>query len=81
MLGNGEPLHLKLNSHRSDYYRRLPDKPVGRHFNEPGHMFGDLTIMVIKQMGTASAARRKSRESFWIHILRSLTPHGLNLES
>ena len=41
------PLHLRLNGHRSDYYRKLCDKPVGIHFNIPGHTFGDLTIMVI----------------------------------
>ena len=26
------PLHLRTNGHRSDYYRRLPDKPIARHF-------------------------------------------------
>ena len=37
---NGEPLHLRLNSHRSDYYQKLPDKPVKES--------DDLTIMVIE---------------------------------
>ena len=58
------PLHLRLNGHRSDYYRRLPDKLVEMHFNGPGHTFDDLTIMVIKQLNAASATCRKSRESF-----------------
>ena len=75
------PLHLRLNGHRSDYYRRLPDKPVGMHFNTSGHTFDDLTIMIIEQMRVANATHRKNRESFWIHTLRSSTPHGLNIES
>ena len=50
------PLHLRLNGHRSDYSSRLTDKPVGKHFNELGHKFSDLTIMINEQMGTGGAA-------------------------
>ena len=60
-------LHLRLKSHKLDYNHRLTDKPVGKDFTELGHIFSDLTIMVIKQLGTASATRRKNWESFWIH--------------
>ena len=74
------PFHLRLKSHRSDYIVRLADKPVGKRFNESGSTFGDLTIMVIKKLGTASGTRRKNWESFWIHTLRSLTPDRLNLQ-
>ena len=42
------PLHLTLNGHRSDCNRRLPNKPVGKHLNEPGHTFGDLTTVLIR---------------------------------
>ena len=27
------PLHLRMNGHRYDYYRKLPDKPVAEHFH------------------------------------------------
>ena len=27
------PLHLRMNGHGSDYYCRLPDKPVAEHFS------------------------------------------------
>ena len=73
------PLHLRMNGHRSDYYRKLSDKPVAEHFNTTGHSFEDLTVMVIEQI-MADSARRKQRESFWIYTLRTLTPDGLNLD-
>ena len=53
---------------------KTSDKPVGMHFNTPGHTFDDLTVMIIEQMRVASVAHRKSREHFWIHTLPSLTP-------
>ena len=73
------PLHLRMNGHRSDYYRKLADKPVAEHFNAIGHSFEDLTVMIIEQI-VASSARRKQRESFWIHTLQTLAPDGLNLD-
>ena len=73
-------LHLRMNGHRSDYNRKLPDKPVAVHFNSVGHTFNDLSILVIEQMWRDDSAHRKTRESYWIHTLRSLTPHGLNLD-
>ena len=75
------PLHLRMNGHRSDYYRKLSDKPVAEHFNTIGHTFEDLTIMVIEQIHMTDSARRKQRESFWIHTLRTLAPDGLNLDA
>ena len=68
-----------MNGHRSDYYRKLPDKPVAEHFNLIGHSFEDLLVMVIEQI-MAGCARRKQRESFWIHTLQTLAPDGLNLD-
>ena len=49
------PLHLRMNGHRSNYYRKLPDKPVAEHFNTIGHTFEDLTVMVIEQIVADSA--------------------------
>ena len=81
--GNGEPLHIRMNGHRSDYYWKLPDKPVAVHFHTPGHTFEDLTVMVIEQiyMYSAVTEQRKIRESYWIHTLRLVAPQGLNLDS
>ena len=75
------PLHLRMNGHRSDYYHRLPDKPVAKHFfNTPDHTFEDATIMIIKRLHSANSMQQKYRESYWVYILWTLTPDGLNLE-
>ena len=73
-------LHIRMNGHRSDINRNLPEKPVAAHFNAPGHSADDLSVMVIERVLRGDAAHRKARESFWIYTLRSLTPHGLNLD-
>ena len=70
-----------MNGHRSDYYHKLPNKPVTEHFNTIDHTFEDLTVMVIEQIHVvADSAQRKQRESFWIHTLQTLAPDGLNLD-
>ena len=75
------PLHLRMNGHRSDYYRKLPDKPVAKHFYDtPGHTFEDVSVMIIEQLRSGGRTRRKDREGYWIYTLRTLTPDGLNLE-
>ena len=66
-------LHLRMNGYRSDYYCRLPNKPVAVHFNTPGHTFDDVSEIIIEQSG---AARRKYRESYWICSLRSSARMG-----
>ena len=38
------PLHLRINGHRSDYYPQLSDKSVVEHFNTIGHSFDDMTL-------------------------------------
>ena len=75
------PLHLRMNGHRSNYYQKLSDKPVAEHCDTISHTLGDLTIMVIEQIHTANSARRKQQERFWIHILQTLAPDGLNSEA
>ena len=73
-------LHLRMNGHQSDYNCKLPNKPVAVHFNSVGHTFNDLSITVIEQLWRDNVAHRKSRESYWIHTLRSLTPQGMNID-
>ena len=55
------PLHLLMTGHRSDYYHRLPNKPVAVRFNTHGHTFDDVSVIIIEQMSMARATRRKHR--------------------
>ena len=74
------PYILHLNGHQLDYHQQLTDKPVAVHFKLTGYTFNNLTVMVIEQMCTADSAHRKERNSYWIHIIQSLAPNGLNLD-
>ena len=73
------PLHFKMNGHRSDYYRRPPDKPIAKHFyNTPCHTFNEVSVMVVKQLRSAGCMRHNYRESYWIYTIQTPTPDGLN---
>ena len=63
-----------MNNHRKD------DKdpkaiPVGKHFNQTGHNFNqdieETSNEILKE-------RLKTRETFWIKKLKTVTPLGLN---
>ena len=73
------PLHLRMNGHRSDYFRKLSNEHVAEHFNTIGHSFEDLMVMAIEQI-MADSDRQKTMGSFWIHTLRTLAPDGFNLD-
>ena len=53
-----------MNGHRSNYYRKLPDKPVAEHFNLIGHTFEDMLVIVIEQIIMAGSARRNNGRAF-----------------
>ena len=74
------PLHIRLNGHRNDIKHHNIEKPVAAHFCSPNHTLSDLTIMVLEQMRSQDDLLRKRRESFWIHLLGSLHPTGLNVD-
>ena len=79
-MGTKNTLHLRMNNHQSDYNRRFPDKPVAILFNSVDHRFSDFSIMVIEKRWQDGAVHWQEKESYWIHTLKSLTLHGLNLE-
>lgn len=59
--------------------------PVPHHFIIAGHNVSQMRFQVIEeisalQRGSNSIKLLKKRESFWIHTLKTLTPHGLNRE-
>ena len=79
MGGTENPVHLRMNDYRSDYYRRLPHKPVAVHFNSPDHTFDNVSVMIIESMSMVRAAQGKYRVSYWICSLRSLASNRLNV--
>ncbi len=41
------PLHIRMNGHRSDINTRKIEKPVAAHFTQPNHSLNDLQVMGI----------------------------------
>ena len=75
----GNALRVRLTGHRSDINHLRSDLPVAKHFNLLDHSLKDLSIMVIEKIHRDDTTLRKKKESHWIQAIRSLTPHGLNL--
>ena len=69
-----------MDMHRSDIRTRKMEKPVVAHFCQPDHTMEDLEVRGIEKIHENSKQWRKERESYWIFTLRTLSPHGLNLD-
>ena len=74
------PLHIRINGHRSDINTRKTEKPVAAHFNQPDHCLQDLQVMGIEKIHTNDTTRRKLIESYWIFTKETLTPSGMNVD-
>lgn len=66
----------RLNAHRSYMKNKLQTKATGLHFSTPGHEPQHLRIIPIEIQQDKN--RRLEREKFWMNILQSNYPHGLN---
>ena len=74
------PLHIRMNGHRSDIRTKKLDKPVAVHFCQPDHSAEDLEVRGIEKINVNNTGRRKYRESYWIFTLKTLAPEGMNLD-
>ena len=52
---------------------------VAKHFNLPGHIINHAKITPIDQLLTADIIGLLNKETFWIHTLQTLQPHGINI--
>ena len=74
-------LLIRTKEHLADIKHR--DTPVAKHFNTEGHSHNHLITLIIEYLNLDlnidnTTRIRRSRESFWIHQLRTLKPMGLN---
>ena len=74
------PLHIRMNGHRSDIRTKRLEKPVAAHFSQPDHSAVDLEVRGIEKIHRDNMQWRKQRESYWIFELKTLIPCGLNLD-
>ena len=79
-------MNIRTNKHRNDVFREDAIQ-VCQHFKQPSHQFNKhAKITIIEQLKhqDKSLSEMRSileeREDFWIKRLRTLHPHGFNME-
>ena len=78
------PLEKRLMEHFRDINKKDVTKPMGVHFNIPGHPdISTLEIFVLKFItGAPDSDRGQQERDFhenrWIHRLNTSLPYGLN---
>ena len=74
-------LKTRLLEHCSDTKHKR-DKPVARHFNQPGHSVDDIKIVAIDRPGSSTDRYlRLALEAKWIQKLQTTAPRGINVKS
>ena len=73
-------LKKRIYGHRSTVNTKKLDTPVGHHFNLPNHSISDMTLQGIESLAHRKDSVRLSREKVWMKRLRTVEPHGLNIQ-
>lgn len=71
----GRTLRERFNNHRSDIYLNK-NTAIAKHFNEILHEYKHLSVLPLETIQDTTA--RRDKESYWIKILQTRYPSGLN---
>ena len=71
-------LKTRFTGHRFDVNHDT-DKQIGRHFNSTNHSLNDIIIVAFDQLPNADTFKMRNKETFWMKILGTIEPKGLNL--
>ncbi len=79
---NQRSLRVRIKEHLADI-KHSRDTPIANHFNARNHAHIALEVIIMDLIKgeideTTTKTWRRSRESYWIHQLRSLKPLGIN---
>lgn len=74
----GQTLRQRINGHKSDIKNHKTEKPVGEHFNLPGHSIQDLKVAVLLQRNFRNRLEREAAELQLITKLKTMERPGLN---
>ena len=72
-------LHDRLCEHIGDIRTKKLEKPVAKHFNQPGHSLSDMTATIIEKVKVNCVQYRKEREKYLIRKFNTFYG-GLNLK-
>ena len=78
----GQTLRKRFANHKVSINKNKPN-PVARHFNQEGHNLQDCCITPIEQLSVRKDKNDNKfalikREIYWINILGTASPHGIN---
>jgi hypothetical protein len=74
-----QQLAKRMNLHRSDWKLcRFARAPMAEHFHKDGHSIDDMSLCGIEADPDWSDKDRKTRETYWIRRLNTLSPAGIN---
>ena len=59
-------------------YIRNKTETTGKHFNSRGHTHWDFQFHIIKKVVPNTKEMRLRREDYWINLLQTKEPSGLN---
>ena len=74
----GTTLYERFQNHISSIRRKL-NSPIPAHFNDENHDINSVEFFCIESLQKDDIHLRKIRESFWINKLKTIHPHGLNM--
>ncbi|XP_060137720.1 uncharacterized protein LOC132593050 isoform X2 [Zootoca vivipara] len=74
----GQTLRQRINGHKSDIRNHKTEKPVGEHFNLPGHSIQDLKAAVLLQKNFRNRQEREDAKLELITKLKTMEPPGMN---
>ena len=72
---------MRITQRRSAIKTKKVEQPVANHFNLPRHSTDNLRVIAIDQNSSWNNRSRKQKEHFWIGMLQTMTPSGLNIRS
>ena len=73
-------LKRNFHGHRSTVNTKKLDTPVGQHFYLLNRSITDMILQGIESLGTRPDTVHASREKMWMRRLRTIEPHGLNIQ-
>ena len=77
-------LYTRFTNTKSDIKRFKTDTgkslPIAQHFNLPNHSIDDVSLQGIETIHTKCDSVILHRESLWICKLKTLTPHGIDVD-
>ncbi|XP_050781640.1 uncharacterized protein LOC127035616 [Gopherus flavomarginatus] len=73
----GQSLRKRINGHKSDIRNGNIQKPVGEHFNLPGHTIADLKVAILQQKNFRTRHQRETAELQFICKFDTISS-GLN---